>query len=142
MLPSHKKMLEAQIAQQASFPSTPSDRPPSKPEPSPHEHCNRVNLKKEVEDFTDPKDIPIEKGREIIMVESKDRNDGGKAATFIENENIDIPTVFSPKLSHPRSFSIPYIKGKVEIERAVYDLGAYTSLMPYSLFHKLQLGPL
>ena len=142
MLPSHKKMLEAQIAQQASFPSTPSDRPPSKPEPSPHEHCNRVNLKKEVEDFTDPKDIPIKKGREIIMVESKDRNDGGKAATFIENESVEIPTIFPPKLSDLGSFSILCIVGKVEIEGALYDLGANISLMPYSLFHEVHLGSL
>ena len=32
--------------------------------------------------------------------------------------------------------------GKVEIERGLYDLGASFSLMPYSLFHKLHLGPL
>jgi len=29
-------------------------------------------LKEEVEDFIDPKDIPIEEGREIIIVKSKD----------------------------------------------------------------------
>jgi len=53
-------MLEAQIAQQASFPSTPSDRLHTKLKPNTHEHCNYVNLKEEVEDFTDPEDIPIE----------------------------------------------------------------------------------
>jgi len=32
--------------------------------------------------------------------------------------------------------------GRVEIEGALCDLGASVSLMPYSLFHKLHLGPL
>jgi len=48
--------------------STPPDKFPSKPEPNPHEYCNCVTLKEEVEDFTDPEDILIEEGREIIMV--------------------------------------------------------------------------
>ena len=104
-------MLEAQIAQQASFLSTPLDRLPSKPKPNPCEHCNCVNLKEEVDDFTDPENIPIEEGREIIMVESKDRNDGGKAATFIKNENVEIPIIFSLKLSDLGSFSIRCIMG-------------------------------
>jgi len=43
-------------------------------------------LNEEVEDFTGLDDIPIEEDREIIMVKSKDRNDGGLATTFIENE--------------------------------------------------------
>jgi len=118
VLTTRNKMLEVQIVQQASFLSTPLDRLPSKPEPNLHEHCNCVTLKEEVNDFTDLKDILIDEGREIIMVESKERNDDGKFAIFIENENVDIPTVFPPKLSNPGSFSIPCIVGKMEIERA------------------------
>ena len=76
------------------------------------------------EDFTDPEDIPIEEGREIIMVESKDKNDGGKAAKFIENGSIEIPTIFPPKLSDSGSFSIPCIVGAVETERTLCDLSA------------------
>jgi len=76
------------------------------------------------------------------MVKSKERNDGGKAATFIENESVEIPTIFPPKLSSPGSFSFPCIMGKVEIERALCDLGVIINLMPYSLFYKLHLGPL
>jgi len=83
VLTSHNKILEAQIVQQASFSSTPSDRLPSKPESNPHEHCNCVTSKEGVENSIDPKDVPIEEGREIIMLESKKRNDSGKAATFI-----------------------------------------------------------
>jgi len=99
-------------------------------------------LKEEVEDFTHPEDIPTEDRRKLIMVERKDRNDGGKATTFIEIENIKIPTAFPPKLSNPGGFSIPYIAGKVEIERALCDLGVSSSLIPYYLFHKLHLRPL
>jgi len=99
-------------------------------------------LKEEVEDSIDSKDIPIEEGREIIMVESKEKNDNGKAVTFIWNESVEIPTIFPPKLSNPGSFSIPCVVGKMELERALRDLGASVSLMPYSLFYKLHLGPL
>jgi len=35
-------------------------------------------LNEEVENFTDPKDIPVEEGREIIVVGDKERHDGGK----------------------------------------------------------------
>ena len=45
-------------------------------------------MKEEVEDFTHPEVIPTEERRKLIMVERKDRNDGGKATTFIEIENI------------------------------------------------------
>ena len=80
MLTTHNKILEVPIAQQANFSSKPSDRLHSKPEPSPYEHCNYVIFREGVEESID---TPIEKGREIIMIESKERNDGGKAATFI-----------------------------------------------------------
>jgi len=53
------------------------------------------------------------------MVESKERNDGGKAATFIEDKSVEIPTIFPPKLYNPCSFSIPFIVENVKIERAL-----------------------
>ena len=60
---------------------------------------------------------------------------------MVENASIKIPTIFSPKLPDPGSFSIPSTMGKVEIERALCDLGASVSIMPYFLFHKLHVGP-
>jgi len=77
-----------------------------------------------------------------MMVGDEKRNDGGKATTFIENEAIEIPITFPPKLPDPGRFSIPCIMGKVEIGRALCDLGASVSLMSHSFFHKLCLGPL
>jgi len=59
VLTTHDKMLKAQISQPAGFPYTTSDRLSSKPDPNSREHCNYVNLKEEVEDFTNPEDIPI-----------------------------------------------------------------------------------
>jgi len=100
----HNKMLEAQIAQQATSSTTPLGRPLSKPESNPREHCNWVILKEGVEDT---EDIPLEEGREVIMAESKERNDDGKPITFIEDDDFEIPTVFLPKLPDPGSYSIP-----------------------------------
>ena len=45
VLSTHNKMLEAKIAQQASFSSTSPGRLPSKPEPNPTEQCNAMILR-------------------------------------------------------------------------------------------------
>jgi len=135
-------MFEAQIAQKATFSSTPSDRLPSRPEPNPREHCNSVTMKEEEEDSTDPHEVPMKEGREITMVGSEESNNGGKTATFKENDTVEIPTIFLPKLPDQGSFSIPCIVGKVEIKRGPCDLRASVSITPYSLFHKLHHGPL
>ena len=84
----------------------------------------------------------MEEGREIIMAGSKERNSGSKTATFKENDTVEISTIFPPKLPDPGSFPILCIVGKVEIKRGLCDLGTSLSIMPYSLFHKLHLGPL
>jgi len=76
------------------------------------------------------------------MVESNERNDGGKPMICIENDSLKIPTVFLPKLVDPGSFSISCVVEKVEIERALCNLGAIISLMSYSSFHRRHLGPL
>ena len=57
----------------------------------------------------------MEESREIIMAESKERNDSGKTATLIENDTIEIPIIFPPKLPDPGSFYIPCIVGKVKL---------------------------
>jgi len=59
-----------------------------------------------------------------------------------ENDTTEIPTIFPPKFPDPDSFSIHCIVGKVKIKRALCDLGASVSIMSYSLFYELQLGPL
>jgi len=55
-------------------------------------------LKEEIEDLTDPDDVPMEEGREIIMAGSKERNNSSKIATLVENETIEFPIIFPLKL--------------------------------------------
>ena len=45
LLTTHNKMLETQVAQQASSSSTPPGRLPSKPEQDPREQCNAIVLR-------------------------------------------------------------------------------------------------
>jgi len=130
-------MLETQIAQKGTFSTAPPDRLPSEPEPNPRERCNCVTMKENEEDLTDSEEVQKEEGREITMAGSKESNYGGKIATFVENDSIQIPTIFPPKLPDPSSFSIPCVVRKIEIERRLCDSGASVSIMPYSLFHKL-----
>ena len=73
----------------------------------------------------------MEEGREIAMVGSKE------TAAFMEDDSIEIPTIFPPKFPDLGSLFIPCIVGKVGIERGLCDLGASVSIMPYSLFHRL-----
>jgi len=53
-----------------------------------------------------------------------------ECSTIIQNK-------LPPKLSDPGSFSIPCSVGDVAISRALCDLGASVSLMPYSICKKL-----
>jgi len=43
------------------------------------------------------------------------------------------------KLKDPRSFSMPYLIGKVSINRTFCDLSSCMHLMPYSIFKRLSL---
>ena len=135
----NNKMLETQIAQQATSSSTPPGRLPSKLKSNSCEQCNCVTLKKGIEDL---EGITLEEGREVIMAESKEKNNEGKPITFRENDSFEIPKVFPFKLPDPGNFSIPCAVGKVTTERALCDLGASVCLLPYSMFHKLHLGTL
>ncbi|XP_056690073.1 uncharacterized protein [Spinacia oleracea] len=47
-----------------------------------------------------------------------------------------------PKLKDPGSFSIHCAIKELEISNALCDLGASVSLMPYSVFAKLEVGDL
>ena len=62
---------------------------------------------KEEEDLTDSEEVPMEEGREIIMAGNKESNNDGKTATFKENNTVEIPTSFPPKLHSLGSFLSP-----------------------------------
>ena len=66
-------------------------------------------------------------GREVTMASSKESNNGGKTATFKENNTVEIPTIFSPKLPDPGRFSILCSVGKVEL-REVYAIYVLVSI--------------
>jgi len=62
--------------------------------------------------------------------------------SLTEGCNAIIQNKLPPKLSDPGSFFIPYSDGGLTISRALCDLGASVSLMPYSICKKLQVGDL
>jgi len=62
--------------------------------------------------------------------------------SLIEERTAIIQNKFSPKISDTDSFSIPSSIGDVAISRALCDLGASVSLMPYSTCKKLQMDEL
>jgi len=47
-----------------------------------------------------------------------------------------------PKLGDPYSFSIPCVIGSETIEKTMCDLGASISLLPLSLFKRMDIGEL
>ncbi|XP_074301627.1 uncharacterized protein LOC141633029 [Silene latifolia] len=78
--------------------------------------------------------------KDIITRKSK----FGETATvaFMEESSSLILGKSPPKLKDPGSFSISCVIGDVVINRALCDLGASVSVMPYSIFSKLKLGHL
>jgi len=92
VLITHNKMLKAQIIQQATSSSTLLGRLPSKPESNPCEQCNCVTLKEGVEDS---EDMTLEKGKEVTMAGSKEKNEEGEPITFRE-KTASIPQSLSP----------------------------------------------
>ncbi|XP_074304146.1 uncharacterized protein LOC141638849 [Silene latifolia] len=61
---------------------------------------------------------------------------------FMEESSSLISGKPPPKLKDPGSFSISCVIGDMVINRALCDLGASVSVMPYSIFSKLKLGHL
>ena len=132
-------MLQTQIAQQATFSSTRLGRFPSDPEPNLHEHCNYVTLKGGLEDSTS---IELEDGGEVLRAESEVKNAKFETLPFGGVRNVVVTEEFPPELRDLGSFSIPCMSSQVMIDRALCDLGASVSLMPYPIFQKLGLGEL
>ncbi|GJR58092.1 reverse transcriptase domain-containing protein [Tanacetum coccineum] len=57
-------------------------------------------------------------------------------------EEVEVEKAVKESLTDPQSFTIPHSIGKVEEDKALSDLGASISLMPYSMFVRLDLGEL
>ncbi|GKD91329.1 hypothetical protein Tco_1366836 [Tanacetum coccineum] len=69
---------------------------------------------------------------------------GSEASKIILNEQCSalVLNKLSPKEKDPGGFTIPCIIGQSGITKALADLGASISLMPYSMFLRLNLGDL
>jgi len=46
------------------------------------------------------------------------------------------------KFKDPGSFSIPYLIENLSLNRALCDLGSSVSMMPYSIFKRVNIGEL
>ena len=56
--------------------------------------------------------MTLEEEREVIMAQSKEKNDEDEPITLRENDSFEFPKVFSPKLPNLGSFSIPVLQEK------------------------------
>ncbi len=65
------------------------------------------------------------------ILSSKRKVDDYETVALIEECNAILKNKLPPKLKGHRSFSIPYPIGNMNINKALYDLGASVSLMPY-----------
>ncbi|XP_021751465.1 uncharacterized protein LOC110717135 [Chenopodium quinoa] len=59
-----------------------------------------------------------------------------------ENCSAIIMNKMPPNLKDPGNFSIPCVIRKMQIDKVLCDLGANVSLMPYSVYQRLEIGEL
>jgi len=78
---------------------------------------------------------------EEILIQ-KGKIDEQETITLGEECNVVVLNKLHTKLEDPGSFSIPCVIGYLTIDRTLCDLGPSVSLMPYSIFKKLDLGAL
>ncbi|XP_021745348.1 uncharacterized protein LOC110711276 [Chenopodium quinoa] len=65
-----------------------------------------------------------------------------ETVNFTENCSAIIMNKIPPKLKDPGNFSIPCAINKIQIDNALCDFGASVSLIPYSVYQRLELGEL
>ncbi|XP_021722840.1 uncharacterized protein LOC110690322 [Chenopodium quinoa] len=68
--------------------------------------------------------------------------DMAKTVTLTENFSAILMNKMPPKLKDPENFSIRCAINKMQFDNALCDLGASVSLMPYSVYQRLELGEL
>ncbi|XP_021679259.2 uncharacterized protein LOC110664045 [Hevea brasiliensis] len=114
-LATHNKMLENQIAQQASSSSKAAEALSQMP--------SYTKFLKEILS----KEKILEDYETVALIE--------ECSAILQNK-------LPPKLKDPRSFFIPCFISNTTINKALYDLGASVSLMPLSICKKLDVGEL
>ncbi|KAJ9185121.1 hypothetical protein P3X46_004785 [Hevea brasiliensis] len=140
-LATHNKMLENQIAQQASSLSKAAGKLPSQLEMNPREHCKAVALRSG-RTLVQPEKLYINipftealshmpsyaKFLKEILLKKRKLEDYGTVA-LIEECSAIMQNKLPPKLKDPGN-------------KALCDLGASVSLMPLSICKKLEIGEL
>ncbi|XP_021685049.2 uncharacterized protein LOC110668204 [Hevea brasiliensis] len=76
------------------------------------------------------------------ILSKKKRLEDYETITLTEECNAILQNKLPPKLEDPGSFSIPCLISNMNINKALYDLGASMSLMPLSICQKLDVGEL
>ncbi|XP_058002322.1 uncharacterized protein LOC131179484 [Hevea brasiliensis] len=76
------------------------------------------------------------------ILSKKRRLEDYETVTLTEECNAILQNKLPLKLKDPGSFSVPYLIGNMNINKALYDLGASVSLMPLSIYQKLNVGEL
>lgn len=76
------------------------------------------------------------------ILTNKRKLDDESIVALTKECNTIIQNKMSPKLKNLGSFSIPYVMGKYVIDKALCELGASVSLMPLSIFERINLGEL
>ncbi|CAM8934901.1 unnamed protein product [Rhodiola kirilowii] len=76
------------------------------------------------------------------IMSGKRKIDGTKNVALSEECSAATHQPMPPKLQDSGSFSIPCDIGGIIVRRALCDLGASVSIMPYSMYAKLKLGDL
>ncbi|GJW73727.1 hypothetical protein Tco_0133097 [Tanacetum coccineum] len=76
------------------------------------------------------------------LLSKKGKGSETSKITLNEQCSVIVLNKVPPKEKDPRSFTIPYIIGQSGITKALADLGASISLMPYLMFLRLNLGNL
>ncbi|XP_010534179.1 PREDICTED: uncharacterized protein LOC104809799 [Tarenaya hassleriana] len=128
----HFKLVDNQIAQLTSAIQRPSRSLLGNSETNPREHVNAITLRsgKQIPSYTKYlKDILTKKRvaeKETVAL----------TADCSDLIQLELPL----KRSDPGSFSIPCKFGNVSIDRALCDLGAGVSLLPLSIFKRLNVG--
>ncbi|XP_074277840.1 uncharacterized protein LOC141601452 [Silene latifolia] len=160
----HNKMLDNQIAQLSTSSRQPGTLP-SQPEKT-HDTANAIHLRSGLtyyrpemphdtekviieelevdveEDHADETTVPFyAKFEKDIMTRKRSFNEV-ETITFTEECSALLQSKSPPKLKDLGSFSIPCTIGTHKIDKALCDLGASVSVMPYSVCNKLNMGHL
>jgi len=81
--------------------------------------------------------VELEEVGEANRAVSEEKNNEFKVMTFGEENSLEVPEEFSPKLDNPVSLSIPCVVGNVRVNKALCDFSPSISMTPYFISNRL-----